>query len=92
MTQKGFTIFDKIEFWFDNNNGRILLFFVVVSIFLYGHFTTSYKQIDFQEYTTEVELVNFNFEKSYALPDFYSTEQKLNKIIVDLIYFHNGIK
>ena len=92
MTQKGFTLFDEIKFWFDNNNGQILLFFVIVSIFLYGYFTTSYKHIDFQEYTNEVELVNFDFEKSYALPDFYSTKQKLNKIIVDLIYFHNGIK
>ena len=76
------------------NKVRIKILLASLVIFLYGYlyFATNFKQVDFQEYKTEVELVNYDFEKHYEVPEIYSTKQELNKIIVDLIYFHNEIK
>ncbi len=92
MPKKGLSKIDEIGFWIDSNTGRIMVFIVVIFIFLYGYFSQSNRHVDFQEYTTEVELVNFDYKKSYTLPEFYSTKQKLDKIIFDLIYFHEGKK
>lgn len=92
MAKKGLSKFDEIRFWIETNTGRIMVLIVVIFIFLYGYISHSNREIDFQEYTTDVELINFDYEKSYALPELYSTEQKLDKIIFDLIYFHNGQK
>jgi len=90
--QKGFTKIDEIKFWIDINSGRIMVFSVLLLILFYGYFSHNNRKVNFQEYTTEVELINFNYEKSYSLPNFYSTEPKLDRIIFNLTYFHKRIK
>lgn len=92
MGKNGLSKADEIRFWIETNSDRIMIFIIMIFIFLYGYISQSYRQTDFYEYTSKVELVNFDYEKSYALPDFYSTNQKLDKIIFDLTYFHNGVK
>jgi len=73
---------------------KILIYISIALVFVIGyfHFTKSYRQIDLESYTSEVELTDIKYEKKYQLPGLYSTKQELDKIVFDLEYFYKDRK
>ena len=62
----------------------------MIFLFLYFSFTRSYRSINFEDYTEVVDVISIKQEKIYSLPDFYSTKQKLDRIIFEVSYRYKG--
>lgn len=92
MVNRKLNTIDEIKDWFYFNKD-LLIAISTALIFGFGYWilTKSNRQIDFKSYNNEVQLIHLNYEKSYSLPEIYSTKQKLDKIIFDLEYLHNNI-
>ena len=93
MVKRKLNKIDEIKDWFYFNNDLLIAIFTAL-IFGFGYwfFTQNNRQIDLKSYDIEVQLIQLEYEKIYSLPDFYSTKQKLDKVIFDLQYLHNNIK
>lgn len=85
-------IIEALDSLFYEHKDRIAIFFLLFVTFLFGFFHFQKRHISFQEYKTEVEIINLDAKKSFHLPKFYSTKIELEKITINLTYLHHKEK